>query len=89
MEATTGATIDAKDQMRLNVEAYGRSYKLCLEQAKKIVADAGDKKIIAQDIADVLFDRFWTDQEADLDRKIESRKHNSLADIAGQIRGRI
>ena len=78
-----------KDQMILNIEAYGKSYGLCLEQAKKIVDDAGDKEIIAQDIADTLFDRFWTDQEAELDRNVETKKHNSLAGIADHLRGRL
>ncbi len=78
-----------KDQMTLNIEAYAKSYAICLRKARDVILECGDKKVDRQDVANTLFDQYWADQNAVLDRKVEAGKNNSLIDTLGQLRGRI
>lgn len=78
-----------KSQIDLNIEAYARVYKKCREEAKKIVGEESNEETDdwaqveieeIDAIAELFFDRFWTDQMEIERNKAEQDKFSPMMD---------
>lgn len=80
-------------QMSANIDAYAESFELCLTQATNIVLKqpgGARKDLDRQEIAEILFQRFWDDQQAELNRKFDKQRTGAINAVAGtlqQMRG--
>lgn len=82
-------------QMRANIDAYAESFDLCLKKATEIVErqKPESKKISCldrQEIAEAMFQRFWDDQQAELNRKFDEQRTGAINAVVGtlqQMRG--
>jgi predicted nucleotidyltransferase len=81
---------EKKSQIDLNIEAYARVYRKCRDEAMKIVEeehdeDSDDRLTPAEwdevdNIAELFFDRFWTDQMTVEQMKVDQEKFTPLTD---------
>ncbi len=91
-------TDEKESQMEKNIRAYATSFDLCLKRATEIVDRQKPKKesdldLDRQEIADSMFQRFWDDQRAEQDRKMEMKRAgltaNATAGALQNLRGGI